>query len=69
VTDVKEAARFSCIATNGIHLHVAEAGPVVDGPPLSLLHSCPVLAAVVSSMISTWTPDFSNVMQATGVAC
>jgi pimeloyl-ACP methyl ester carboxylesterase len=35
-----EAVRFSRIATNGIQLHVAEAGPP-DGPLLILLHGFP----------------------------
>ena len=32
--------KFSCVATNGITLHVAEAGPA-DGPLLILLHGFP----------------------------
>ncbi len=40
MTDVKDIAHFSRIATNGIKLHVAEAGPV-DGPPVFLLHGFP----------------------------
>ena len=40
MTDVNDIVRFSRIATNGIHLHIAEAGPA-DGPPVFLLHGFP----------------------------
>jgi pimeloyl-ACP methyl ester carboxylesterase len=40
MTNVQELVRFSRIATNGIHLHVAEAGPP-DGPLVFLLHGFP----------------------------
>lgn len=40
MTNPKDIVRFSRIATNGINLHVAEAGPVV-GPPVFLLHGFP----------------------------
>lgn len=40
VTNLNDIVRFSRIATNGITLHVAEAGPV-DGPPVFLLHGFP----------------------------
>ena len=40
MTDVKDIVRFSRIEINGIHLHVAEAGPV-EGPPVFLLHGFP----------------------------
>jgi epoxide hydrolase 4 len=40
MTDVNEVARFSRVATNGIHLHIAEAGST-DGDLLFLLHGFP----------------------------
>ncbi len=39
-TALKHVVRFSRIPTNGIHLHVAEAGPP-DGPLVFLLHGFP----------------------------
>jgi pimeloyl-ACP methyl ester carboxylesterase len=40
VTNLNDIVRFSRINTNGITLHVAEAGPV-EGPPVFLLHGFP----------------------------
>ena len=40
MTSVKDAVRFSRLATNGIHLHLAEAGSP-DDPLLFLLHGFP----------------------------
>lgn len=40
MTTTDRVTRFSRIGTNGIHLHVAEAGPA-DGPLLILLHGFP----------------------------
>jgi pimeloyl-ACP methyl ester carboxylesterase len=40
MTELKNVVRFSRIPTNGIHLHVAEAGPP-DGPLVFLLHGFP----------------------------
>ena len=40
VAQLRDIIRFSRIATNGIHLHVAEAGPS-DGPLVVLLHGFP----------------------------
>jgi len=40
MADLREVIRFSRIATNGIHLHVAGAGPS-DGPLVVLLHGFP----------------------------
>ncbi|HVV47881.1 MAG TPA: alpha/beta hydrolase [Bryobacteraceae bacterium] len=40
MSDLTSSVRFSRIATNGIHLHVAEAGPP-DGPLVILLHGFP----------------------------
>jgi len=38
--ELKDVVRFSRIETNGVHLHVAEAGPA-DGPLVVLLHGFP----------------------------
>lgn len=40
MTDLKDIVRFSRIETNGIHLHVVEAGPA-EGPPVFLIHGFP----------------------------
>ncbi len=40
MAELKETVRLSRIALNGIHLHVAEAGPA-DGPLVVLLHGFP----------------------------
>jgi pimeloyl-ACP methyl ester carboxylesterase len=40
MVELRDPARFSRIATNGIHLHVAETGPA-DGPLVFLLHGFP----------------------------
>lgn len=40
MVELRDTARLSRIATNGIHLHVAEAGPP-DGPLVFLLHGFP----------------------------
>src|SRR5438270_3890267 len=40
MANLKDVLRFSRIPANGIHLHVAEAGPS-DGPLLFLLHGFP----------------------------
>jgi pimeloyl-ACP methyl ester carboxylesterase len=40
MSDLADNVRFSRIRTNGIHLHVAEAGPP-DGPLVFLLHGFP----------------------------
>ena len=40
MAELREIVRFSRIATNGIHLHVAEAGPH-GGPLVVLLHGFP----------------------------
>ena len=40
MVELRDTAHLSRIATNGIHLHVAEAGPP-DGPLVFLLHGFP----------------------------
>jgi len=64
MTDVADIVRFSRVATNGIRLHVAEAGPS-DGPVVFLLHGFPEfwygwrnqIAALADSGFRVIAPD------------
>ena len=51
--ELRDMARFSRIATNGIQLHVAEAGPR-DGSLVFLLHGFPEFWYGWRNQISIW---------------
>ena len=64
MTEIRSELRHENIATNGIHLHVVQAGPE-DGPLVILLHGFPEfwygwagqIDALVDAGFRVWVPD------------